>query len=243
MFLFITTLAVSELGFLNRVRIETLDKKNFDHYYWNKYLETVEEIKQSKSIGKAITSLKTLVFHFNEMVGKPYLVMDASYYDDENKLQIVNFAVSNSKVGEWISTKVTNPLTDKIKKLEELKAIFLDDQIGDSKSEIPNETFEIYLNIRNKKLYPYLTRTYANAKPEIIAFMLKALEGLEFLNEGSLTNNKTALYAALKNTFGKIGTRQSLNTNLNKLISPDRYLSDQIATHTNEIKKAAKTKN
>lgn len=55
-----------ELTFLNGGRTETLDKKNFDYYYWDKYLETVGEVKESKSIGQAITNLKTLVFHFNE---------------------------------------------------------------------------------------------------------------------------------------------------------------------------------
>lgn len=142
-----------EMDFLNGERLTSLDKSNFDYYYWNKYLETVEEVKQSKSIGEAITKLKALVFHFNEIVGKQYLIIDASYYDDENKLQIVNFAVSNSKVGEWINSKVKNPLSDKIKKLEELKSIFQDDLIRDAKEE--NSPSETETNDNEKKMYSF----------------------------------------------------------------------------------------
>lgn len=230
-----------ELGFLNGERIKTLDKKNFDHYYWGKYLQTVEELKQATSIGEAITKLKTLIFHFNEMIGKQYLVMDASYFDKEKKFQLVNFVVSNSKVGEWINTNVTIPLTEKVKKLEELKAIFHDDQIGDSKSNTPQETFESYLNAKGKKILPKLIETYSNAKPEIIAVMVVALEALNYLSRGSLSNNRTKLHTALERTFGNIGARQSLNGNLNKFTTPDEYQSNQINIHKDEIKKASKS--
>lgn len=66
------------------------------------------------------------------MAGKDFLVMGASYFDNEKKFHLVNFVVSNSKVGDWINTNVTIPLGEKVKKLVELKAIFQNDQIRDS---------------------------------------------------------------------------------------------------------------
>jgi hypothetical protein len=105
------------------------------------------------------------------------------------------------------------------------------------------ESFEHYLTKEGKVVFDYLVKNYTNTKPEIIAFMLFALKSLNYLNAGSLTNNKTKLHKALENSFGKIGTRQSLTTNLIKLGSPDTYLSDQIGAHKKEIKKATKGKN
>ena len=111
-----------------------------------------------------------------------------------------------------------------------------------TKGETPPQKFESYLNAKGKKLLPYLVKTYSNAKPQIIAFMLCALKKLKYLEAGSLAN-QTNLHEALKETFGNIGQRQSLNTNLHKLATPDEYLTNQINTHMTEISKAAKTKN
>lgn len=137
--------------------------------------------------------------------------------------------------------EVKAKITDKGEKFFNDECQQKEKEKGNKKGEIPIQNFESYLNAKGKKLYPYLVKPYANAKPEIIAFMLLALEGLKFLTEGSLTNNKTALHAALKNTFGKIGTRQSLTTNLNRLAIPDDYQSKQIQIHANEISKAGKS--
>lgn len=101
--------------------------------------------------------------------------------------------------------------------------------------------FESCLVGRGKRIYPYLVKSYKDAKPDSIAYMLFALVSLGFLKPGLLFN-KTKLFELLSGSFGKIGTRQSLNININKLRNPDTYQASQILVHKQEIQSAISKK-
>ncbi len=199
-----------ELDFLND-KAEGLDKRNFDFHYWNKYLETVEEVKQSKCISHAIMKLKALIFHFNEMAKKDFLVSDKSYYDAEHNLHVVNFGVSNSKVSEWISANVTSQLTENVRKLEELRAIFADEKEVDLKRETSEETFESFLSQKGRKLLPKIKVTYSKAKPKQISIMVLALEKDKRLVKGAL-NNLRPFHSSLVKEFPGIGAYENLRS-------------------------------
>jgi hypothetical protein len=208
-----------KLDFLND-SAEGLNKKNFDYHYWNKYLETIEEVKQAKSINHAITKLKVLIFHFNEMAKKDFLVSDKSYYDAEHNLHVVNFGVSNSKVSEWISSNVTSQLTENVRKLEELRAIFADEPVEELMLT-PTETFESFLTTRGKKLLPKIKDTYSNSKPKQISILVLALEKDKRLVKGALSNLRPFHSALIKELPG-IGVYENLRSWIKeKYDSPD----------------------
>ena len=77
--------------------------------------------------------------------------------------------------------------------------------------------FSVYLNEKGKPLLSKLKELYSDEKPMIICCMLLALSNLACLTSNLDTANKTQLHRALEQSFGKIGTRQSLSDNLNKL--------------------------
>ena len=100
--------------------------------------------------------------------------------------------------------------------------------------EDKSETFEYYLIQKKGKLLPYLKKTYSDSKPETIAYMIFALLKANLLNS-SILSNQTKFHLMLKNIFGIIGTRQSLNINITKLRNPDNYQQNQIDIHSKEI--------
>ena len=93
--------------------------------------------------------------------------------------------------------------------------------------------FGTYLNEKGNPLLSKLTEIYTDGKPKSICFMLLALSELACLTSNLDTANKTQLHLALEKSFGKIGTRQSLSDNLNKLKAD--FYKVQIDTCKNEI--------
>lgn len=86
-----------------------------------------------------------------------------------------------------------------------------------------------------------MVATYKDAKPQVIAFMLFALKEMKYLKDVHF-KNKTQLHEALQNSFGEIGTRQALNSNIEKCEAKDDYLKAQIKTHQREIQQAVTKK-
>jgi len=77
--------------------------------------------------------------------------------------------------------------------------------------------FALYIKEEyREKLLPFLKQKYTGQKSKPVACMLLALHDLEALNI-SPHSNKEQLHKSLEAFFGKLGTRQSLSTNLKNL--------------------------
>ncbi|HMV07551.1 MAG TPA: hypothetical protein PK325_02835 [Cyclobacteriaceae bacterium] len=101
--------------------------------------------------------------------------------------------------------------------------------------------FQAYLKKDRKNLNSRLVKLYKNCKPESIAYMLFALVELHLLDKAVLTN-KSKLHFVLVENFGRIGTRQNLNANINKLWNPDDYQINQIEVYKKEIQAVLRQK-
>ncbi len=84
--------------------------------------------------------------------------------------------------------------------------------------DVEQSDFTDYLLDNKDKLRPFLIKYFTGRKPQDFAVMLFALKDLGLLNE-SVFNNKTELHRSLEKTFGDVGTRASLNHNINHLNS------------------------
>lgn len=223
---------------------EVLDQvdTNLLDTYLATYYNLSNKVRVAKTITEAIVNLKALVLFYKEQARRPKVV-DVSQRNEAGKISY-GWIVRDTKIDDWINTKILLPVEDKIARLQELKDVYPEDSLGNSSlknlvSKVPLG-FEQYLNQRGVAISDHLKSSYQNAKPQIIAFMLFALDELKLLNPGTLSNNITELHSALTLTFGKIGTRQSITNNLSKLRSPDSYQKAQIRSHKTEIQKAAK---
>lgn len=228
------TIIAGDSQILNQIDPTELDS------YLSTYYRLADKVKESKSIGTAITNLRALVLYYKEQARRPK-VTDISRRDETGKINFGSVA-RDTKIDDWINIKIVVPVEDKIKRLEELKDVYVNDILG-TKSPIgaidqPAKGFEVYLRENVKSLFPYLMQTYWNAKPQVIAFMLLALSKMNCIQSGALTRNKKQLHLSLTETFGYIGTRQALNRNLKNLQTADQYQRDQIKIHKNEISKA-----
>lgn len=106
-----------------------------------------------------------------------------------------------------------------------------------------SEGFGSYLNEQHRaKLMPYLVSTYTNQKPEQYGFLLYALIDSNNASKSILTS-PTAVHVALQISFGKVGTRQALNTAINRLDPVQSNDEDkrQITIHKNRITEFLKT--
>lgn len=78
--------------------------------------------------------------------------------------------------------------------------------------------FDTYILEEHRgKLMPYLVENYTNASPEQCGFMLYALVNCGYVKKSGINSNQSALHRSLINTFGKVGTRQALNTAILRL--------------------------
>jgi len=87
-----------------------------------------------------------------------------------------------------------------------------------------------------EKLLPYLKKEYASCNPQVIAFMLIALQDLTALTILPKVN-ETALHKALTAFLGDIGSRQALNKNLSNFRSASSQENAFIEVHRNSIAK------
>ena len=169
-----------------------------------------------------------LEHHYNQTPDKPLFLKHVKYHI----LPIWGDAKPSLRtdfVRDWISKKEGSPGSKgDLQNEPEDKAVHID--------------FKSFLTVKGKKALPYLRANYKKARPQVIAFMLFALNGLGFLKPIALTKNQVELHLALKVEFGDIGTRQALNVNIYKLQRPDQYQTAQIETHRMEILKALSKK-
>lgn len=221
--------------------LDQIDSNLLDSYL-STYYRLAAKVQAANTIGDAITNLRALVLYYNEQARRPK-VTDISKRDETGKMNF-GWIARDTKIDDWINTKIVVPVEDKIKRLEELKVVYTNDTLGfESATEYTKQIpkgFEIYLAEKAKSFLPYLTETYWKAKPQVIAFMLFALDKMNCLKSGTLTNNKKQLHLSLTETFGDIGTRQSLDRNLRILQTPDQYQKNQISVLKNELQKAIK---
>ncbi len=86
------------------------------------------------------------------------------------------------------------------------------------------------------ELIPFLIARYKGLKPKDFAFMLWAMADLGLISRTALSANQTELHKALAETFGKVGTRASLNGNITGLNSANNKEEQSIRHHKELIK-------
>ena len=79
-------------------------------------------------------------------------------------------------------------------------------------------SFEDVLSDQGKKALTYIQNNYKNIKPKVAAYLLMALKDLKFIEEKILTDNQVLLHTLYTNLLSSVGSRQSLNINVNKLL-------------------------
>lgn len=89
---------------------------------------------------------------------------------------------------------------------------------------------------------PYLISIYTNKRSKIIGYVLFALRDLTLIKERAF-DNKSSLHSALEKSFGKIGTRQALHSNIESLGSASLYEQEQIEIQRSAIKDQLKACN
>jgi hypothetical protein len=77
-------------------------------------------------------------------------------------------------------------------------------------------SFVDLLSERGKKAWPFIEDSFKNLKPKQCAILMMALKDLKII-DSSVLANKTRLHEQLSEAFGKIGSRQQLTTNIERL--------------------------
>lgn len=101
----------------------------------------------------------------------------------------------------------------------------------------PVTGLDLILNSIGLRLIGYLKREYKNAKPQVVAFLLRSLIEVNAIEKDN-TVNITKLHSILKESLGEIGTRQAFSHAFNK--SEDSYAKSEIAKITRQLREKLK---
>lgn len=103
------------------------------------------------------------------------------------------------------------------------------------KTTAPDFKYYIKEGLR-ERLLPILKKHYTATQPDTITAMLFALNDMDYLVDGTLTNNKSELHRALTATFGDIGGQRALTIAINRYSNAPLVYHTAIELNRNHIK-------
>lgn len=155
--------------------------------------------------------------------------------DDFLKFQLANSFDNDEPSFKSFLNKILSTRSDVLGDHKNIIADFLNEELLSKPQLKGNQDvkFDSFLNVEGLRILPFLLRTYTDTKPKNIGLMILALDKLGCLVNQALTN-QTELHKSLQVSFGKIGTRAALNSNLN---SGNSYNASQVEVVRLKLKK------